>query len=115
MKQISPIDQSRLNRGFQIITSGTIATQTYSNAIDTTGYEYALFVISTGTMGAETITIKASAGTTTTGSASTDITGASTTVVNADDDIVKWGVVRLHGKLPSMILHVVANALADTK
>lgn len=110
MKQISPIDQSRFNRGFQIITSGVIATQTYSNAIDTTGYEYALVLISTGTVGAETITIKVSAGTTTTGSASTDISGASTTVVDGDDNIVKWGVVRLHGKARYLFVSHTATA-----
>lgn len=97
MKQVSPIETARFNFGIAILTTGTAATDTFSGAIDTMGYEYALVLIGTGTVGADTTTIKLY-DCATSGGTYAAITGASTTVVNADDNIVKWGVVRLHGK-----------------
>lgn len=97
MKYISPLDLGRLNFGFSILTTGTAATDTFGVAIDTNGYEYALVLIGTGTVGADTTTIKLY-DCATSGGTYAAITGASTTIVNADDNITKWGLVRLEGK-----------------
>lgn len=97
MKYQSPADDSRFNFGFAILTTGTAATDTFSNAIDTNGYEYALVLIGTGTVGADTTTIKVY-DCATSGGTYAAITGATTDIVNANDNIVRWGVVRLEGK-----------------
>lgn len=94
---ISPIDNMRWNRGIQILTTGTAATDVLSGAIDTLGYEFAIVEITTGTVGADTTTVRVDASSAAAGTY-TAITGATTTVVNADDNIGKFGVIRLHGK-----------------
>ena len=111
MKQLSPADLSRFNWAVAKIVTGTAATDVLSSAIDTNGYEFAAILITTGTMGAETLTISVHSSTTAGGTYAL-ISGATTTLVDADDNLAKWGIVRLEGK--NRYIKVVINPSAGT-
>lgn len=82
------------------INPASYTTAQSGAAIDTLGFEYALVVLHFGALtDTANLVLKVQDSPTTTSGDFVDITGASYTVIeNADDNSVKAGLVRLHGK-----------------